>query len=199
MTHSKDLTLVRVIVLVALVCLLILTGCGQSNKAARQAYDRGTDVNEQVRQAFFVKSWGLNRALITEARRKWVNEATIGMLEAVAEGKIDAKRAREIVSKLETDLGEDETIASQNFAYLAFLLTLGERADAELGNVDFYLEAQRPIWSTGSETVRGTAADVAAEIKAWEPLVKDLRAVLPNSLIDQVISPSTKSATKPPE
>lgn len=171
-------------------CLFALTlavGCGQSNKIARQSYDRGTDVNEQVRGAFFTKAWGLNRALITESRKKWINEATISILEGAAEGKITAERAREIITKLEMELGTDETVASQNFAYLAFLLTLGERADAELGNVDTYIESQRPIWSSGSQTARDTARDVAAELKAWEPLVGDLKGLLPKTLIDQLI------------
>jgi hypothetical protein len=183
-----------IVVCVYLAALLVSMGCGQSMKVARESFDRGTDVNEQVRSAFFAKAWGLNRALITESRKKWINEATLSILDAAAEGQIGTDRAREIVSQLETELGTDEVAASQNFAYLAFLLTLGERADAELGNVDFFIESQRPIWSSGSETARNTARDMEAEIKAWEPLVRDIRSILPKALIDQLAMPSSPAA-----
>lgn len=177
-----------------LVWLALVGGCGQSNKIARQSYDRGTDIQEQVRSAFFTKAWGLNRALITESRKKWINEATIAVMDAAAEGKISTERAREITAKLEDELGKDEAVASQNFAYLAFLLVAGERADAELGNVDFYIEAQRPIWSSGGETARDTALDMKKEIKAWEPLVNDIRGILPKTLIDQLAPPPSTPA-----
>jgi len=183
-------------VCLCLFALLLAVGCTGSVNAARNSFDRGSDVNEQVRSAFFTKAWGLNRALITESRKKWVNEATIAILDAAAEGKINTDRAREIVTKLEMELGTDETVASQNFAYLAFMLTLGERADAELGNVDFYIESQRPFWSSGSENARNTARDMETEIKAWEPLVKDIRNILPKALVDQ-LSPSPVAPPTP--
>lgn len=189
-------TLRIVIVCLGLSAMLFASGCGQSTKVARQSYDRGTEVNEQVRNAFFAKAWGLNRALITESRKKWVNEATIAILDAAAEGKIGTDRAREITAKLEMELGTDETVASQNFAYLAFLLTLGERADAELGNVDTFIESQRPIWQLGGQTARNTEADVKNELKAWEPLVGDIKNILPKPLIDQLI-PSPVQAPAP--
>lgn len=174
---------VRALLATALVSVILVVGCGQSSKMARQAYDSGTQQNGQVRAAMFTKAWGLNRALITEARRKWLNEAEIEILKAGQAGTISPDRACEIVAKFESELGKDEAVSTENFAYLAYLLVLGDRGDEMLGNVDFYLESQKPIWQQFSASARGGARDAISEIDSWKPLIKDIEKALPAQLL----------------
>lgn len=184
----------RIAIVVGL--LLFLAGCGGSYKNARQAFDSGQKQQFDVRQAFFTKAWGLNRALITESRKKWVNDAIIQTMDAAAEGKITTTRSREIIAKLEDELGKDEVSASENFAYLAYLLTAGYRGDEEMGSVDEFIEAQRPLWMQlfgSKEPPPDFSAQRMAELQAWEPLVKDLRSALPPQMIEKLKAPAPTS------
>ncbi len=167
---------------VALGILVSVFGCGRGANKAQISLDRGMNSGGDVRTAFFVKSWGLNRALITEARQKWVSQASIAILEAAQNGTIESGRAREIVSKLEEELGKDEAVTSENFAYLAFLLMAGERSDQYLGQVDMYLESRKPIWKHLLRQSRENLEDIADELKAWEPLIKNLKNILPEGV-----------------
>jgi hypothetical protein len=174
----------RSLVVTILTAVILIGGCGQSSKIARQAYDRGTEQESQIRAAMFTKAWGLNRALITEARQKWLDEAKIEIFKAGQAGTISPDKAVEIVAKFETELGKDEAVSSENFAYLAYMLVLADRTDEMLGNVDFYLESQKPIWQQFSAEAKGSARDAMSEIESWKPLIKDIEKALPTQLLD---------------
>ena len=155
--------------------LLIFTtsGCNASGRA-QESLDAGMRLGIDVRTAFFIKAWTLNRALITEARRKWIGDAANAILEKSKDEFISTKEVMQILGKLNQDIGQDEAIVTESFAYLAFLLVAGERADQYLGQVDIYLESQKPIWKFLSKHGRETATDALKELKAWKPLIKNI-------------------------
>lgn len=171
-----------------LILLSMLLGCVIGCNAAQKAQfslERGSKIHMDVRTAFFVKSWTLNRALITEARHKWIGEAANAILEKSQENNtLTRQEAIEILGKLNQDIGQDEAVVSESFAYLAYLLIAGERADQYLSQVDGYLESQKPIWKLLSRGGKETVEDVLDELDAWKPLIRDIRKVIPRSIIN---------------
>jgi len=164
--------------------LLVLAGCSAADRA-QLSLEQGTRINVDVRTAFFVKSWGLNRALITEAREKWIGEAANAILDRSVDGKLDRNDAMEILAKLNHDIGQDEAVVSESFAYLAFLLIAGERADQYLGQVDTFLESQKPIWMHLSEEGKEVTPELLREIEMWRPLIRDIEKMIPKTLSRQ--------------
>lgn len=160
-----------------LICCFVL-GCGVSQKTAQQSYDKGTSANDSVRSAFFVKGWGLNKALITESRQKFLAQAQLEVAKNSPDGKVDMAKVEEVLRKFESELGQDEVVTSENFAYLSFLMLMGERADNMLDNVDIFVESKKPIWKHLSETTRIGIADVEKEYEAWKPLIRDMAKYL---------------------
>ena len=77
------------------IVLLWVCGCGGSMRLAQESLAIGQDSNLEIRNAFLAKSWGLNRALITEPRRGYVAEAKPAILESAGgpNGTVDAGAA----------------------------------------------------------------------------------------------------------
>ena len=165
----------------AVILLICLSGC-QAASRAQYSLSKGMKVNIDVRTAFFVKAWGLNRALITEAREKWVGQAANSILEKAQDGKIETSQAMEVIAKINQDIGQDEAVISESFAYLAFLLVAGERADQYLNQVDGFLESKKPIWNHLLSDSHDTAKDILEEVKRWKPLIRDIESMIPKSL-----------------
>jgi len=163
------------------VCLLLVVGCGRSINVAEDSLSRYVKVNDEVRTALFVKAWGLNRAAITESRQKLTKTAELALVESAQDGKVDASIARNVVSNLETELGKDEVVSSENFAYLSFLMVAGERADSLGGNVEFYLESQKPIWKQLSSEAKHGVDSIVAEFDAWGKIISSLKSLLPDT------------------
>jgi len=162
---------------IMIIICLFLCGCNGASKA-QISLERGLSAHMDVRTAFFIKSWGLNRALITEARHKWIGRAANSVLESVDEnGLIKREKVLDILATLNQDIGQDEAIVSESFAYLAFLLIAGERADQYLSQVDSYLESKKPIWKHLSKSSRDSTSGILREIEAWKPLIKDIEKI----------------------
>lgn len=190
----------RISIAILIIGLVTFCGCGQSWKTAITAFDRGTATSDSVSTAYFVKAWGLNRALITESRQKWVKECQLRLMRAEKESKLDLAKMEETLAFLESEIGKDEAVVSQNFAYLSYLLVMHERSQQMLGNVDFKLEADKPILLSASEQAREGIADAQAEIKLWEPLIGSLGQTIPDILKRSaqrgvVAIPTTQEAT----
>lgn len=158
----------------------LLVGC-QGATRAQISLAAGMSTNAAVSQAFFVKSWTLNRALITESRQKWINEAE----KQIAIGNLSAEETTKILVELNRNIGLDEAVTSENFAYLTYLLIASERADQYLGQVDQYLEAQKPIWKHLFRHGRTTITEIVEEIEAWKPIIGNIRKVIPKSLLKE--------------
>lgn len=157
--------------------IMLLTGC-QGAQRAQMSLVVGVSTNTEVRQALFVKSWTLNRALITEAREKWMAKAA----KQITIGDLTESQLAQILVELNKNIGLDEATTSENFAYLSYLLVAGERADQYLGQVDQYLEARKPIWKHLSKHGRTTTSEIVEEIEAWKPLIRDIKNVIPKPL-----------------
>lgn len=168
--------------LFALIVAVCCTGCSQSWKDAKYAFDRGTKHSDDVSTALFVKGWGMNRALITESRSKWVKEAQLKMMRAKEAGLVTQEKVEEIINFLDSEIGKDEAVTSQNFAYLSYCLVQHERAQQMLGNVDFKLESDKPIFLSASEQARASAEDAKSEIDLWVPLIGSLSTSIPASM-----------------
>ena len=158
--------------------VILLTGCQGANRA-QVSLAAGMSTNAEVRQALFVKSWTLNRALITESRQKWISEAE----KQIAAGNLSVEEAAKILVELNRNIGLDESVTSENFAYLTYLLVAGERADQYLGQVDQYLESKKPIWKHLLKHGRKTGEELVEEVEAWGPLIGNIRNVIPKSLL----------------
>ena|GEM_PF-6904439 len=160
----------------ALVCALMLSGCS-SMRLAQESLAIGQDSNLEIRNAFLAKSWGLNRALITESRRGYVAEAKLAILANAGgpDGTVDSAAVVEAIDALAAELAADEIVSSENFAFLALLAVMGERADSYLDQAYGFIEAQKPIWSRGDQ-LRTAIMDATTEIEAWGAL---LGGVLP--------------------
>lgn len=143
-------------------------------RLAQESLATGQDSNLEIRNAFFAKSWGLNRALITESRRGYLSEAKLAILRNSG-GAVDTETAINILDTLVSKLAADEIVASENFAYLSFLMVMGERADSYLDQAYGFIEAQKPIWMRGS-LLRSAITEATTEIEAWTVL---LGGVLP--------------------
>ena len=158
--------------------LVLFAGC-QGASRAQDSLAVGMKINAEVRQAFFIKAFTLNRALITESRQKWINEAK----KQTATGVLTAKEIAKVLAELNRNLGLDESITSENFGYLSYLLVTGERADQYLGQADLFLESKKPIWRHLSKQGRKTVAEVLDEAEAWSPIIRNIRSVIPKSLL----------------
>ncbi len=167
--------------------VMLFTGCQGANRA-QVSLAAGNKANSEVRQAFFIKSWTLNRALITEAREKWVSKAE----KQMATGNLTVEEAAQILIELNKNIGLDEAVTSENFAYLTYLLVAGERADQYFGQVDQYLEARKPIWKHLFRHGRTTTTEIVEEIEAWKPILENIRDVIPKSLSSNSPSRDTK-------
>lgn len=171
------------IVSLVAVCALSSGGCA-SFRLAQESLAAGQDSHLEIRTAFFVKAWGMNRALSTESRRGYVAEAKLAILESSGgiNGTVDSATAMQALDALASELAEDEIAISENFAYIALLAVIGERADSYLDQAYGFIEAQKPIWMRG-EQARAAVAEVGTEIEAWAVLVGDaidrLRPLLP--------------------
>ena len=169
------------LILAVMILVFLLAGC-QGATRAHYSLEKGMRANLDVRTAFFVKAWGLNRALITEAREKWIGEAANDILDGSQDGKIETSRAMEVLAKLNQDIGQDEAVISESFAYLAFLLVAGERADQYLHQADGFLESRKPIWNHLSQDSYETTHDILDEVRRWKPLIQDIEKMIPKSL-----------------
>lgn len=160
---------------------LLLTcvfGCSQSANIAQKSLDRGMNSNRDIRNALFIKGWGLNRGLITEARRKNIAELKLSLMESSNTNTVDREAMKDALVKLEKILGGDEEVTSENFAYLALLLSLGERGDDYLDNVDMFVESQKGFLENLSKSARSSTETLQEEYRAWQPLIKDLNQLL---------------------
>lgn len=166
---------------------MLLTGCQGANRA-QISLAEGNKVNSEVRQAFFIKSWTMNRALITEAREKWVAKAE----KQIFTGNLTTEEAVQILVELNKNIGLDEAVTSENFAYLTYLLVAGERADQYFGQVDQYLEARKPIWKHLFRHGRTTTTEIVEEIEVWKPIIKNIGDVIPKSLLYNSFSRGTQ-------
>lgn len=166
---------------IALFLIVTITGCGGSAQMAQNALDRSSDANAQVRDALFVKAWGMNRALVTESREKFLAQAKLGL----ANGSMTPEAALDFLSE---QLKLDEVTVSSNFAYLAMLQVAGERADQAAAVADTYIESTKPIWKHLLGSARDGIEQVRNEYNVWEPLIEKGKEV-----IDRLIN-----AIKPP-
>ncbi|KKK84730.1 hypothetical protein LCGC14_2780370, partial [marine sediment metagenome] len=144
---------------------ILFVGC-QGASRAQDSLATGMSVNAAVSQAFFVKSWTLNRALITESRQRWISEAE----KQIATGNLSAEEAAKILVDLNNNIGLDEAITSENFAYLTYLLVPNERANQYFAQADIFMEARKPVWKHLFKASRQTGGEILEEIEAWQPL-----------------------------
>jgi len=164
------------------VLCLFLTGCATSPKIAQEALTKGQKANQQVTQAFFIKGWGLNRALITEARQKWIYETQLNLLRATTNGTVKIEDVDKLIINLNNQIGQDEVITSSNFAYLSFLLNSSEAASAYLDIVDFFIESSKPmvehLLKSGKEDINETTEELAS----WGSIIGNLKDQIPKFL-----------------
>lgn len=169
-----------------LVGLFLIGGCATSPKIAQEALTKGQRANQQVTQAFFIKGWGLNRALITEARQKWVYETQLNLLRAAVNGTVKVEDIDRLVENLNDQLGQDEAISSENFAYLSFLLQSSETASAYLDVVDFFIESSKPtvehLLKTGKENINDTVDEMAS----WSKIIANIKEEVPKFIKEVV-------------
>jgi hypothetical protein len=165
--------------LLLVVPLLLSIGCAANR--AQHNLERGVAANKEIKQAFFVKAWTLNRALFTEARQKWIGKAAERILsDANANGgKVDVKVAMEVIATLNQEIGQDEAVITESFAYLAYLLISGERADGFFGNVDNYLQSKKPLWKHLQKSPEDVESNAANDVARWKPLIKDIEKMMP--------------------
>jgi hypothetical protein len=160
--------------LLSLFLITLLCSCTSSYKTAQKSIDRYYQVEEQTRQAFFVKSWGLNRALGNEARQKWVLRAELDITKLEKEGKLNSDNVAMVLQKLNNELSTDETVISENFAYLSFLLVAGEKNTKYLDIVDQFIESKKPIFHQLVNTVEDSFSDFEPIIEAWKPIISNI-------------------------
>ena len=127
--------------------LIVCAGCmpSQATKIARMSFDVGRDVHNATVEALFDKSMQLNQAALNEACSKWVAESTIALNTSAENGVITTERATKIITVLKRELQIDQQVAGKNFVYLALLMRNYERANALIGNMDFYLGSQEGL------------------------------------------------------
>lgn len=164
---------------IILFTLLLITGCSTGYKHAQLSLDAAEAHNTDVRMAFFTKAWGLNRALITESRAKWLALAANKILKSrQQDGQVNGEAVAEVLTTLDNEIGADEAVTTENFAYLTYLLVAGERTDQYLANVDFYLESRKPIWMVLFKDARETVSDGADEATKWKALIGEINSIL---------------------
>jgi hypothetical protein len=147
--------------------LLFVVGCGQSFKKAQIALDKSYKSDDEITQAFFIKSWGMNRALITESREKFVAQAKLVL------AKNPQLSPEDILNSLNEELGKDEVSTSENFAYLSLLMIAKERANGWKDIIDQYIESNKPILSQLSAQVSPGYEDFKANLGVWKPILSD--------------------------
>jgi len=153
---------------VVAVAMAASAGCmKQSPKLAQHSFDRGMDAQRGVRNALFVKGWGMTRIAGQEANNKEVALAKVDLLRSQLDKTFSPEKSEAILDRLGGRIAANEPLVSKSFAWLAFLMQQGERADTMLGNVDFYLESQHPIWQQVSEQVPGAMDDAKQAFESW--------------------------------
>lgn len=161
---------------------LFMVGCATSPKIAQEALTKGQRANSQITQAFFIKGWGLNRALITEARQKWVYQTQLELLRASANGSVPIADVDKLVTNLGEQLGLDEVTTSENFAYLSFLLSSSETASAYLDVVDFFIEAEKPMITHLLKSGKEDVNDTVDEVTSWSQIIGNIKDKIPKFL-----------------
>ncbi len=162
---------------------ILLTGCTSAN-TAQLSFDKGMESQINVREALFVKAWGLNTALATEGRKKWENGAKLAVLEKSQDKNISTNDAKDIIENFSAEIAQDNIVITENFAYLSFLLLAGERADQFLNNVDFFIESKKPIWSHLGFAAKESTEFFVNEIKMWEPLIRNIQELVPETVLN---------------
>jgi hypothetical protein len=155
----------------AAVAVALSAGCAQSAKLAQHSYDRGMDAQRGVRNALFVKGWGMTRIAGQEANNKELALAKVDLLRSQLDKTFSPEKSEEILDRLGDRIAHNEPLVSKSFAWLSFLMQQGDKADEMLGNVDFYLESQHPIWQQLSEQVPGTMDDAKQAFESWKDLL----------------------------
>ena len=161
-------------VAVAAVAMAMSVGCAQSAKLAQHSFDRGMEAQRGVRDALFVKGWGMTRIAGQEANNKEVALAKVDLLRAQLDKTFSPEKSEAILDKLGGRIAANEPLTSKSFAWLAFLMQQGERADQMLGNVDFYLESQHPILQQVSGQVPGVMDDAKQAFESWKVVLGPL-------------------------
>jgi hypothetical protein len=169
--------------LLSLMVLASLLGCTGSWKHATNAFDRSNQVEDSVVNAFFLQGWGMNRALITEAREKFEAQAKLALERSNVNGQVSTTQAAYVIDNFSTELGTNEIVTSQNFAYMAMLMTLYERAESLEGSVDFYLASKKPLLLSLSEEARENLDVIGTEINKWKPVIGNLIYLVPKTLL----------------
>ena len=91
------------------------------------------------------------------------------------------------INFLNTQLGTDEAVTSENFAYLSYLMMAGERTDEYLGLLDEFIESKKPIFSQLMKQVPPAYQDFKNNLIEWKPILVD---------VEKILKPS--NATTPP-
>lgn len=150
---------------------LVTTGCHQAPKLAQHSFDRGMQVQRDVRESLFAKAWGMNRIAGAEANGKAAANAKVALLRAQLNGTFSPEVSERIIDELADRVARNEPLTTKGFAWLAFLMQQGEKADAMMGNVDFYLQSQHGIIEQISDQVPGTVEDMEAAYGKWRDLL----------------------------
>lgn len=165
---------------------LFMVGCATSPKIAQEALTKGQRANQQVTQAFFLKGWGLNRALSTEAREKWIAQTQLNLLRAAANGSVSIADADKLIENLNSQLGQDEIVLSSNFAYLSFLLQSSETAQGYLDVVDFFVESSKPMVEHLLKSGKEDLQDTVDEVTSWGAIISDIKDRVPKFIKEVV-------------
>ncbi len=150
---------------------LAATGCNQAPKLAQFSFDRGMQVQRDVRESLFAKAWGMNRIAGAEANGKAAANAKVDLLRTQLNGTFSPEVSEAIIDELADRIARNEPLTTKGFAWLAFLMQQGEKADAMMGNVDFYLQSQHGIIEQISDQVPGTVDDMEASFGKWKELL----------------------------
>jgi len=161
---------------------LFLTGCATSPKIAQEALSKGQRANSQIDQAFFIKGWSLNRALSTESREKWIAQTQLNLLRAAANGTVAVSDVDKLIDNLNSQLGQDEVVLSENFAYLSFLLSSSEVAQGYLDVTDFFIESSKPMLEHLLKSGKDDLNETANEVASWGSLIGNIKDKLPKFL-----------------
>lgn len=160
----------RLIVMIV-AAALASAGCSQSAKLAQRSFDRSMEVQRGVRKSLFIKAWGMNRIAGAEANGKAAAEAKVELLRAQLDGRFSPEVSERIIDELADRVARNEPLTTKGFAWLAFLMQQGERADAMMGNVDFYIQSQRSIIEQLSDQIPGAADDMERSFGRWRDLL----------------------------
>ncbi len=159
------------ILVVAIASVIPLSGCNQAPKLAQHSFDRGMQVQRDVRESLFVKAWGMNRIAGAEANGKAAANAKLALLRAQLNGTFSPEVSESIIDELADRVARNEPLTTKGFAWLAFLMQQGEKADAMMGNVDFYLQSQHGIIEQISDQIPGTVEDMERSFGKWKDLL----------------------------